>query len=99
MDRPTILFGDVLEALGATNTDPVEKSRYWEFYNVNYPTPAGQKPASYLRLAHDCPISEASSRNLAHWRSFAREGWYTIVVTKKSDRAQDLKKTTQEFKG
>jgi hypothetical protein len=100
MQRSTVLFSNVLEALGAIETNPIESSQYWEFYRVKYPTPAGFKPASYLSLSHDCPLNETSSKNLSKWRSLASTaGPYTVVATKKSRHAQDLIKTAAHFRG
>jgi hypothetical protein len=100
MQPISISFGNVLEALGALNTNPVETSKYWEFYKVNYPTPAGLVEANYLSLSHDCPLNEASSRNLALWRGLAAgTSPYTVIVTKKSRHALDLPKTAAHFKG
>lgn len=99
IQTPSASFGDVLESLGALDTVPVEKTPNWEFFRVKYPTPAGFKAASYLSLAHDCPLSEASSRNLTRWKNLAASaGAYTVVVTKKSRHARDLPKTADHFK-
>jgi len=71
MQRANIPFGDIVEALGAIDTIPLEKSENWEFYKVRYQTPAGFLVANYLSLAYGCPLQEASQRNLNRWRDLA----------------------------
>lgn len=93
-----VSFGDVLDALGARDTEPVETSRYWDFYRARYPTPGGDVTASYLYLAHDCPLQEANSTNLSLWRGLTRGAPYTAVVTRKSRLAADLPKTASQFR-
>lgn len=99
MQRAIGLFSNVLEGLGAIETNPIESTQYWEFYKAKYPTPAGVKSANYLSLAHDCPLAEASSKNLTRWKNLAgATSPYTLVVTKKSRHARDLSKTADHFK-
>ena len=97
MNGPAVQFGSVLEALGAVDTNPLDAREYWQFFRVKYPTPAGPRQASYLNLAHDCPVNEASSHNIARWKALAA-GSYTVVVTKKSRHAQDLARTAVNFR-
>ena len=94
----TIAFGDVLDALGAVDTEPVKSTPHWDFYRAKYSTPGGDVTASYLCLGYDCPVSEASIRNLDRWRSLSGRTAYTVVVTRKSRLASDLRKTADQFR-
>lgn len=99
MQRTNVPFGDILEALGAIDTVPLEKSSHWEFYKVRYQTPAGFLVANYLSLAYDCPLQEASAKNLNKWRDLAGStSAYTAIVTANSPLGADLDKTTKRFK-
>jgi hypothetical protein len=100
VERTPLPFENVLEVLGALKTEPVETTQRWAFFNVQYPTPAGLKPASYLALTHDCPLQEATKANIARWKGLSgKNGPYTVVVTQKSRLANDLARTEAEFKG
>src|SRR5262245_19330257 len=90
-------FGSVLEALGAIDPHPVETTRNWDFYAVQYRTPAGHIAAHYLCLSHDCPIQEASPRNIAKWKSLAGGRGFQLVVTTKSRHAENLEKSARQF--
>lgn len=98
MKRAAIPFGSVLEALGAIDTAPSEESEYWDFFHTRYSTPAGFKAANYLSLSHDCPISEASSFNIARWKALSGNAGYSVIATKRSRHALDLKRTAFTFK-
>jgi hypothetical protein len=93
-------FSNVLEALGAVDTFPIETSKNWDFFKVKYPTPGGEITANYLCLAHDCPLGEATAHNLSKWNSLAgAASGYTVVSTTRSRLAQDLPRTSTLFKG
>ena len=99
MQRANIPFGDIVEALGAIDTVPIEKSEHWEFYKVRYQTPAGFLIANYLSLAYDCPLQEASQRNLNRWRDLTgATGTYTAIITANSPLGSDLDKITKLFR-
>jgi hypothetical protein len=99
MLRANIPFSDVVEALGALDTVPLKKSDRWEFFKVRYQTPAGFLVANYLSLAYDCPLQEASPKNLNMWRDLTGPtGSYTAVVTANSPHGIDLDKTTKLFR-
>jgi hypothetical protein len=99
MQRANIPFGDIVEALGAIDTVPLEKSQNWEFYKVRYQTPAGFLVANYLSLAYDCPLQEASQRNLNRWRDLTgATGTYTAIITANSPLGSDLDKITKLFR-
>ncbi len=99
MQRPNVPFGDIVKALGATDTSPLEKSEHWEFYKVRYQTPAGFVVANYLSLAYGCPLQEASQKNLNKWRDLTGPtSTYTAIVTANSPLGTDLEKTTKQFR-
>jgi NACHT domain len=95
----TVPFSDVVEALGALDTAPLEKSEHWEFYKVRYQTPAGSLVANYLSLAYDCPLQEASQKNLNRWRDLAGPtSSYTAIITANSPLGADVAKITKLFR-
>lgn len=94
-----VTFDKALEALGAYDGRELETGKNWSFYTVKYRTPAGNMPANYLCLAHDCPLNEATSKNLSTWKSLSGSRGYTVAVTTKSRLAYDLKKTADNFGG
>jgi hypothetical protein len=99
MQRTNVPFGDIVAALGALDTAPLEKSEHWEFYKVRYQTPAGFLVANYLSLAYGCPLQEASQKNLNRWRDLAGPtSTYTAIITANSPLGADLDKTTKHFR-
>ncbi len=99
MQRANVPFSDVVEALGALDIVPLEKSEHWEFYKVRYQTPAGFLVANYLSLAYGCPLQEATQKNLNRWRDLAGPtSTYTAIVTANSPLGAELDKTTKQFR-
>jgi hypothetical protein len=98
--QASIPFSSVLEALGAIETAPVEISKNWDFHRVKFRTPAGNVTASYLCLAYDCPVGEATPENIVKWQSLGGgRHSYIVVVTTRSRHASDLTKTARQFHG
>ena len=94
----SIAFGEVLDALGAVDTAPIDRTAHWTFFKATYPTPGGSITAPYLSLANNCPANEASPKNLSRWRSLGDGAAYTVVVPRASRLGQDLRKTASQFK-
>lgn len=87
-------FYNLLEILGGIDIELLQETKNWNYYGVKFRTPAGELNATYLYLASDCPLNEASPRNLTTWKS---NGLYTVVATTKSRLAQNLERTADIF--
>ena len=87
-------FYNLLEILGGTDFELIREDRHWNLCTTKFRTPAGDVRANYLYLAADCPYSEATPDNLTSWAS---NGQYTAVTTRRSRLSVDLARTADVF--
>lgn len=95
-----VAFEEVIETIGGKNSARIIESKgNWEFWRVEYPTPAGIIFGYYLYLHYKCPLNEASTTNLAAWREAATNSEYTIVMPPRSELAKEPGRTMDKFGG
>jgi hypothetical protein len=92
-------FEDVLQVIGGRNIELLNETTFWEFWRVEFPTPAGAVIGNYLYLKFKCPMKEATGQNLKLWTRLSENRSYDIVVTPKSSLAQLMNQTKENFKG
>ncbi len=92
-------FEDVLEIIGGRNIRSEKETTHWEFWTVQFPTPAGIMNGHYLYLKAKCPKSEANATNIKSWHQYSGNKAYDIVVTPRSSHAAEPDNTKYEFKG
>jgi len=91
-------FEEVLQIIGGRNIELLKETINWDFWSVQFPTPAGAVKGYYLYLKFKCPMKEATGQNLKFWARLSENRGYDIVVPPKSSLAQSHE-TKENFKG
>lgn len=92
-------FEEVLQVIGGRNIELLNETTFWDFWRVEFPTPAGAVRGNYLYLKFKCPMKEATGQNLKLWSRLSENHSYDIVVAPKSSLAQSMNQTKENFKG
>lgn len=92
-------FEEVLKIIGGRNITSLNETTHWDYWRVEFPTPAGSVKGNYLYLKFKCPMKEATAQNLKLWARLSENQSYDIIVPPKSALAQLMDQTQKEFRG
>lgn len=90
-------FEEILITLGGVNPELKESSPLWDYWIVEFPTPASTVTAAYLYLKTKCPLKEATSAARSHWAALSPTGTYEVVLPPKSPLSKEIKQTGSTF--